>query len=80
MTVIPIRTEYEARQFEVHGFKISGTLCGHIDFAVPNGKTYVLSPDEMADLIAAMQAARHDVLENSRPSSDARLYDAQVRS
>lgn len=70
---------YRAKAFKaetVYGaFQVSGTLCGHIDVAVPQGKTLALSPDEVLALLQALQGARKDVLENSRPFDDPRLVD-----
>lgn len=77
MTVIPFKPKlYEAKRFEAGGFAASGTLCGHIDFVVPRGLTYVLSPDEIADLIGVLQGARADVLANSDPLHDPRIVDS----
>ena len=68
---------YEAKAFraEIEGgtILVSGTLCGHIDVAMPHGGTYVLSPDEVLSLVLALQGARNDVLRNSRPFDDPRL-------
>ena len=70
---------YEAKPFSANAeageFLVSGTLCGCIDFAVPSGKTYALSPDEALSLITALQGARADVLKNSNPLSDPRLRE-----
>lgn len=65
---------YSAKLFESGPFKTAGTLCGHIDFATPGG-THVLNVDELDDLVAALLGAREDVIRNSRPLSDPRLYD-----
>lgn len=64
---------YEAKSFSAGRFVASGTLCGHIDFATPNG-TYVLSPDEMQAVVVMLQSARADVLAHSDPTHDPRLY------
>ena len=64
---------YEAKQFRAGRFGASGTLCGHIDFIGPWRGCYPISPDEALDLINMLKAARADVLENSRPTSDPRL-------
>lgn len=68
---------YEAQIFAVETecgeFRASGTLCGHIDFVGPFGGCFPLSPDEAHGLIAMLQAARADVLANSRPFNDPRL-------
>ena len=78
MSVLPFgRRLYAAKAFEaqteVGRFEASGTLCGHIDFVGPFSGTYVLSPDEVLILIAALQGARDDVLRNSDPIGDPRL-------
>lgn len=74
---------YEAKHCHVatiHGeWEASGTLCGHIDFVVPGAGTYVLSPDEIVALIAVLAAARSDVLKNSDPHGDPRLYDLEAK-
>ena len=68
--------EYTAKQFtaEVGGkvWLFSGTLCGAVDMATPDG-TWCLTPDEILHVIAALQSARDDVLQNSNPNSDPRL-------
>ena len=75
--VVKLHEEYNAKLFTVdtiYGeFKIAGTLCGAIDLALPTGNTLALTPDEVAAIISALSAARHDVLENSRPFTDLRL-------
>ena len=71
------RRSYNARPFVVHTiygtFHVSGTLCGHIDVAIPQGGTLCLTPDEAASLIDALTHSRADVLANSRPFDDPRL-------
>jgi hypothetical protein len=62
------RRLYAAKRFSVE------THFG-IDFATPASGTYTISPDEAQDLIFALQRARGDVLENSNPAGDPRLYD-----
>lgn len=68
---------YTAKSFSARTgpgeFSCSGTLCGHIDLATPEGLTYPLSPDEVFALIHALQNSREDVLQNSRPLSDPRI-------
>lgn len=70
---------YEAKSFEattrLGQFAASGTLCGHIDFIGPFQGCYPLSPDEAFALIVMLQQARADVLENSNPNGDPRLFD-----
>jgi hypothetical protein len=77
--VVPIRRVYEARSFRVETeygpFLISGTLCGHVDVAVPQGRTLALSPDEVQALTLALESSREDVLASSSPSDDPRLFD-----
>lgn len=80
--VIPIALApglYTAKQFaaqtEFGEFIASGTLCGHIDFAGPFNGIYTLSPDEALAIIVMLQRARTDVLENSDPMHDPRLYE-----
>ncbi len=75
--VVPLGVQlYTAKSFtvetDVGTFKTSGTLCGNLDLATPNG-TWCLTPDEMQNLIVALTNARQDVLSNSRPFSDPRL-------
>lgn len=74
----PSQRLYEAKSFSaaIGGaeWRMSGTLCGNIDLATPAG-TFCLSPDEAQCLIASLAKARTDVLENSGPQSDPRLYD-----
>lgn len=85
-TVIPFRRPvaavsklYEAKGFsaqtEFGEFLASGTLCGHIDFATPKSGTFTFSPDEVVAIIAMLQGARTDVLNNSEPLTDPRLVD-----
>jgi hypothetical protein len=75
--VVPLDRGYRAKPFRaetIYGtFHVSGTLCGHVDVAVPQGKTLALSPDEVDALILALRLARSDVLQNSRPFDDPRL-------
>lgn len=76
VTVIPFKAqEYTATPFEANGFTASGTLCGHVDLALPHGKTYQLSPDEVRDLIMILRSAVDDVLQNSNPLTDPRIID-----
>lgn len=81
MNVVQFPSPYTAKAFSVavgNGrFKLSGTLCGCIDMAVPGGPTFVLTSDEAFALAQALLASRHDVLENSSPNHDPRLYDPQ---
>jgi len=78
VTVIPIRPAlYEAKLFEAHGWQIAGTLCGCIDVATPASGTYAMTPDEVQALIVALTNARADVLANSRPFSDPRIYEGR---
>ncbi len=78
--VVQLHEEYDAKLFTVgtvYGdFKIAGTLCGAVDVALPIGKTLTLTSDEVAALIVALSASRQDVLANSRPFTDPRLYGA----
>lgn len=71
--------EYTAKPFTaatIYGeFKISGTLCGSIDLAIPQSVTLAITPDEALSIIRALTAAREDVLENSRPFDDPRIID-----
>lgn len=79
--IVPFRPRmYEAKRFVAGDFEASGTLCGHIDFVVPLGKTYSLSPDEALALIAILQGVREDVLNNSDPLHDPRIFDPLTRS
>ena len=74
------RRWYRAKPFRagtVYGdFRVSGTLCGHIDVAVPQGNTLALTPDEADALIRALTDARRDVLANSDPFNDPRIVEA----
>jgi len=79
MPVVPFRPNlYEAAAFPVNTaegrFIASGTLCGNIDFATPDG-TWCLSPDEAAALAIALKCARGDVLDNSDPLHDPRIIE-----
>ncbi len=69
---------YQAKAFTADTsfgrFEVSGTLCGHIDFVGPFKGSYPLTPDEALRLIVMLQQARADVLENSDPLHDPRLY------
>lgn len=73
------RRTYEARRFEVAtrptDFTLAGTLCGAIDFAVHDGRTYPLSPDEARQLAAALTSAAADVEANCLYERDALLTD-----
>ena len=76
--VVPFRQRtYAAKGFTVETsfgtFKISGTLEGHVDLAVPNGGTYALTQDEMRLLLAAMNGALEDVHSNCLYDGDALL-------
>lgn len=68
---------YEAIGFDadtVHGhWQASGTLCGHIDFVIPQSGTFCLSPDEAHAVVLMLTQARHDVLEHSDPIHDPRI-------
>lgn len=78
-------SEYIAKEFSVclegGEFKASGTLCGHIDFVVPlrqcKSATFVLSPDEAKKIAEMLRNAASDVLLNSRPYDDPRLYEKE---
>ena len=74
--------QYSAKGFHViigkNRWQASGTLCGHIDFVVPESGTYCLSPDEIEAIIIMLKQARHDVLENSDPQGDLRLYEPET--
>lgn len=69
---------YTAKPFRANTvfgqFEASGTLCGHIDFVGPFKGCYSLSPDEALAVIVMLQRAREDVLENSDPVGDPRLF------
>ncbi len=83
MNVIPFRNPHEYTAIErsvdvpCGRFIMSGTLCGNIDLALPvaPSTTLNLSPDEVEDLIRALSEVRQDVIDNSRPFTDPRLYD-----
>ena len=75
MTCVPFRKLYSARRFNAGEFTASGTLCGCIDMVGPFRGTLTLTPDEVAGLIRVLGAARADVLANSDPLGDPRLYD-----
>jgi hypothetical protein len=80
MSVIAFtKREYAAKLFEeetIHGtWQAAGTLCGHIDFVIPQICTHSISPDEALQIVNMLTAARKDVLENSRTFDDQRLYD-----
>jgi hypothetical protein len=67
--VVPfLRKTYCAASFEVcYGngkFRMSGTLCGFIDFATPNSGTYPLSMGEAKLMVAALLGAINDVEAN----------------
>lgn len=68
---------YQAKPFSAETpagvFRMSGTLCGCIDFHVPGAGTYPLTPDETWAIAQALLNARQDVLDNSRPLSDPRI-------
>ena len=79
--IVPMKRNprlYEAKRFNADTalgeFAASGTLCGHVDFIGPFKGTYCLSPDEVLGLITMLQQARIDVLSNSDPVDDPRLY------
>jgi hypothetical protein len=78
--IIQLRRKlYDAKFFSTNTvdgcFAVAGTLCGCIDFAVPQGKTYSLTPDEALTLINMLRQSRHDVLENSDPYGDPRIVE-----
>lgn len=78
MTIVPFsKPLYTAEEFRVETeiglFRLSGTLCGHIDFVGPWKGTLCLSPEEAFLLGHALLAARKDVLQNSDPLHDPRL-------
>lgn len=74
--VIPFQqAPYTAKLFDANGWKAAGTLCGCVDIATPDSGTYCLTPDETQDLIVALTNARADVLANSRPLHDPRIYE-----
>lgn len=75
-SVVPFgRPLYVAKRFAAGMFEASGTLCGHIDLTGTWLGTCVLSPDEALALIAILQQAREDVLQNSDPLNDPRLTE-----
>jgi len=65
-----MRPGYTAQLFRVlvdgEEWKFSGTRCGHIDMATPDG-TFVLTPEEAGYIIAGLRAARADVLAHAEP-------------
>ncbi len=67
LVTMPART-FTAKQFEsqweIKLFRLSGTLDGFIDFAVPEAGTYPLSLDEAKSLISALSEAVADVQAN----------------
>ena len=67
---------YSAKQFtaQVDGkeWLFSGTLCGNVDMATTAG-TFCLTPREVRAIIAALQSAQMDVLQNSNPNGDPRI-------
>lgn len=81
--VVPLKPKdglYNAKLFtaqtEPGEWKAAGTVCGHIDFVIPGAKiTHCISPDEAQAIIVMLTNARADVLENSNPNGDPRLYD-----
>lgn len=78
MTVIAFPQRlYEAKLFRAHGWTLAGTLCGNIDVATPESGTYCLTPDEAQALIVAITNARADVLANSNPLGDPRIFDGE---
>jgi hypothetical protein len=72
--VIPFDRSYNAKQFSAGDWLASGTLCGCIDIATPNG-TFCLTPDEAAALTRAIDLARVDVLANSSPLHDPCIFE-----
>lgn len=64
--------QYEALAFRSGQFVASGTLCGCVDFT-DGIHTWCLTVPELDSLVRALQAARNDVVANSRPFSDARI-------
>lgn len=72
--VVPLRKLYRAERFESGEFAASGTVCGCVDVVGPFPGTLVLTPDEVVGLIGILRAARADVLANSDPFGDPRLY------
>lgn len=72
---------YYAKEFHADTafglFAASGTICGRIDFIGPFEGSYPLSVDEISALIVMLQNARSDVVDNSSPLSDPRLYSSK---
>lgn len=68
---------FNAKLFEVSWesevFKVSGTLDGFIDLAVPKRGTYPLSVDEARNLSKALNGAISDVQANCLYEQDASL-------
>lgn len=79
VVAMPPRT-FRAKAFEVSwenaSFKVSGTLDGFVDFAVPGGGTYPLSPDEARSLAIALNGSARDVEANCLHDKDALLEKA----
>ena len=79
--IVPFKPrEYTATSFRcssIYGeFVASGTLCGNVDFVVPQtGFVLNLSIDEIDHLIEILNMARKDVVENSNPYGDPRILD-----
>jgi len=67
--------EYKAKAFESGPFKMSGTLCGCLDFTDGTSGTWCMTIPELDHLIASLRAAREDVVENSRPFTDPRIVE-----
>jgi hypothetical protein len=74
--------EYKAKEFESGPFEMAGTLCGCVVLSDGYGwregetqirRTWCLTVPELDGLISMLQAARADVVENSRPFTDPRL-------
>ena len=55
------------------GFKIAGTLDGHIDFAVPSHGTYQLTLGQARLMLVALSGAIEDVTTNCLYDRDALL-------
>jgi hypothetical protein len=75
---MPPRT-YVAREFcckwESKTFKISGTLDGFIDFAVPDMGTFPLSPTEARAMANALLGAVEDVEKRCLYDADSLIAD-----
>jgi hypothetical protein len=81
LLTMPANT-YRAKIFRLplgdHRFTIAGRIEGGIDFAVPQGRTYLLTVEQAAALAAALNGAVEDVAQNCRYGKDALLRSART--